>query len=162
MSNSVGLLPTLTIIHAKTIDALKEYPWMMTGSEKPPPVSNVRRPSDFITLEGWFDKEIGPLSLVVVSLVAGVSSSIATATSHSLDTSKSLSQCVLLLKFVSMERKFLKWNSPGKRFERLTGIHPADRNLLMNGVWLWMARSGLASFVVVGSYFLEVDDLVAQ
>ncbi|KAL2519857.1 Mitochondrial substrate carrier family protein [Forsythia ovata] len=207
MSNSVGLLSTLTTMHAKTIDALKEYPWMMTGSGRPPPVSNVRRPSDVITLEGWgalwrglrpglvrdsifggiffsswqflhgamlewkavgmdpiprFDEEIGPLSPVAVSLVAGVSGSIAAAASQSFDTAKSRSQCVVLPKFVSMERKFLKWNRQGKRFERLTGIHPADRNLLMNGVWLRMARSGLASFVVVGSYFLAVDHLVAQ
>ncbi|KAL2497216.1 Mitochondrial substrate carrier family protein [Abeliophyllum distichum] len=176
-------------------------------SGRPPPVSNVRRPSDVITLEGWgalwrglrpglvrdsifggiffsswqflhramqewkavgmdpmprFDEEIGPLSPVAVSLVAGVSGSIAAAASHSFDTAKSRSQCVVLPKFVSMERKFLKWNRPGKRFERLVGIHPADRNLLMNGVWLRMARSGLASFVVVGSYFLAVDHLVAQ
>ncbi|CAA2968258.1 mitochondrial arginine transporter BAC2 [Olea europaea subsp. europaea] len=63
-----------------------------------------------------------------------------------------------------MERKFLKWNSQGKRFERLAGIHPADKNLLMNGIWLRMTRSGLASFVVVGTYFLAVDHLfqVAQ
>lgn len=207
MSNTVGLLSTLRNKHANTIDALKEYPWMMTGSGRPPPVSNVRRPSDVISLEGWgalwrglrpglvrdsifggvffsswqflhramlewkavgmdpiprFDEEIGPLSPVAVSLAAGLSGSIAAAASHSFDTAKSRSQCIVLPKFVSKERKFLKWNRAGKRFERLTGIHPADRNLLMNGIWLRMARSGLASFVVVGTYFWAVDRLVAQ
>ncbi|CAI9787037.1 unnamed protein product [Fraxinus pennsylvanica] len=179
----------------------------MTGSGRPPPVSNVRRPSDVISLEGWgalwrglrpglvrdsifggvffsswqflhramlewkavgmdpiprFDEEIGPLSPVAVSLAAGLSGSIAAAASHSFDTAKSRSQCIVLPKFVLKERKFLKWNRPGKRFERLTGIHPADRNLLMNGIWLRMARSGLASFAVVGTYYWAVDHLVAQ
>lgn len=53
MSNSVGLLSTLTQRHANMLDALKEYPWMMTGSGKPPSVSNVRMPSDIVSLEGW-------------------------------------------------------------------------------------------------------------
>ncbi|KAL6514674.1 hypothetical protein OROGR_020253 [Orobanche gracilis] len=52
MSNSVGLLSTLTSRHANMIDALKGYPWMMTGSVRPPAVSSVRRPSDILSLEG--------------------------------------------------------------------------------------------------------------
>ncbi|CAA2968257.1 Hypothetical predicted protein [Olea europaea subsp. europaea] len=128
ISNSVGLLSTLTTKHANTIDALKEYPWMMTGSGRPPPVSNVRRLSDVISLEEWgalwrglrpglvqdsifggiffsswqflhgammewkaagmdpiprFDEEIGPSSLVAISLAAGVSGIVAAAASHS-------------------------------------------------------------------------------
>ena len=59
-----------------------------------------------------------------------------------------------------MERRLLGWRRPGNRFERVTGIHPADRNLLFRGIWLRMARSGFASFVIVGSYFLTVDHLV--
>ncbi|CAI9754369.1 unnamed protein product [Fraxinus pennsylvanica] len=85
-----------------------------------------------------FDEEIGPLSPVAGSLAAGVSGLVAAAASHSLDTAKSRSQCIVLPKFVSMERKYLRWNRRGKRFERLTGIHPADRNFLMNGIWLRM------------------------
>ncbi|CAI9754368.1 unnamed protein product [Fraxinus pennsylvanica] len=85
-----------------------------------------------------FDEEIGPLSPVAVSLAAGVSGLVAAAACDSLDTAKSRSQCIVLPKFVSMERKYLRWNRPGKRFERLTGIHPADRNFLMNGIWLRM------------------------
>lgn len=54
----------------------------------------------------------------------------------------------------------LKWNRPGKRFERFTGIHPSDRNVLFQGIWLRMARSGLASFMIVGSYFLALDHLI--
>ncbi|PIN06156.1 hypothetical protein CDL12_21291 [Handroanthus impetiginosus] len=205
MSNSVGLLSTLTNGHANMLDALKEYPWMMTGSGKPPPVSNVRMPSEIISLEGWsalwrglrsglvrdsifggiffsswqflhqamlnwkavgmdpvprYDNEVGPLSPIAVSLAAGVSGAFAGAASHGFDTARSRAQCTVLPKYVSMERKFLKWSRPGKRFERLTGIHPADRNLLLNGIWLRMARCGLASSIIVGSYFLAVDHLV--
>lgn len=53
MSNSVALLSTLTRRNANISDALKEYPWMMTGSGRPPSVSNVRTPSDIVSLEGW-------------------------------------------------------------------------------------------------------------
>lgn len=67
-----------------------------------------------------------------------------------------------VLQFVSLERKFLKWRLPGNRFEFVTGIHPADRNLLFNGIWLRVARSGFASFMVVGSYFLAVEHLVSK
>lgn len=53
MNNTVGLLSTLSPRNANISDALKEYPWMMTGSGRPPPVSNVRMPSDIVSLEGW-------------------------------------------------------------------------------------------------------------
>ncbi|KAL0334457.1 UNVERIFIED_CONTAM: hypothetical protein Sangu_1601900 [Sesamum angustifolium] len=207
MTNSLGLLSTLTTKQANMLDALKEYPWMMTGSGKPPAVSNVRMPSDIISLEGWgalwrglrsgfvrdsifcgiffsswqflhqamlnwkavgmdpvprYDNEVGPLSPVAVTLAAGVSGSFAAAASHGFDTSRSRSQCTVLPKYVSMERKFLKWSKPGKRFERLTGIHPADRNLLLNGIWLRVARCGLASSVIVGSYFFTISQLVSN
>lgn len=52
MNNSVGLLSTLTTKYPNIIDALKEYPWMMSGTGRPPPVSNVKRPSDIASLEG--------------------------------------------------------------------------------------------------------------
>ncbi|XP_041991438.1 uncharacterized protein LOC121742382 [Salvia splendens] len=42
MSKSIGLLSTLTNRNGNILHSLKEYPWMMTGSGKPPPVSNVR------------------------------------------------------------------------------------------------------------------------
>jgi hypothetical protein len=66
---------------------------------------------------------------------------------------------IFWFQYISMERQLLKWRRPGNRFERATGIHPADRNLLFRGIWLQMARSGLASFTIVGSYFLCVDYL---
>ena len=66
------------------------------------------------------------------------------------------------MQYVSMERKLLKWPRPGKRCERFTGIHPADRNILFRGVWLRMARSGIASFVVVGSYYWAVGHLLPK
>lgn len=109
-----------------------------------------------------FDDEIGPLSPLAVSLAAGFSGSIAAAASHPFDTAKSRSECIVLPKYVSMERKLLKWPRPGKRFERFTGIHPADRNILFRGVWLRMARSGIASFVLVGSYYWAIHHLVPK
>ncbi|KAJ0089732.1 hypothetical protein Patl1_14203 [Pistacia atlantica] len=106
------------------------------------------------------DEEIGPLSPLAVSLAAGFSGTVAAAASHGFDTAKCRSQCIVVPKYISMERKMLKWNRPGKRFERYTGIHPSDRNVLLRGIWFRMARSGLASFVIVGSYFLALDHLI--
>lgn len=204
LNYSVGLLSTLTTKHPNMMSELQEYPWMMTGSGRPPSVFSVRKPSEIISLEGWrslwrglrsgvardsvfggiffatwqslhramldwkavgmnpeprTDDEIGPLSPLAVSVAAGVSGSVAAAASHCFDTAKCRSQCIVLPKFVSMERKLLKWRTPGKRFERATGIHPADRNLLFRGIGLRMARCGIASFIMVGSYFLAVDHL---
>ncbi|KAF3613561.1 hypothetical protein FXO38_36168 [Capsicum annuum] len=59
-------------------------------------------------------------------------------------------------------RGFLKWQLPGKRFESWTGIHPADRNILFHGLGLRMARSEIASFVVVGSYLFAIDKLLSE
>lgn len=53
LNHSAGLLSTLTSKHPNMMSALQEYPWMMTGSGRPPSVSNVRRPSEIITFEGW-------------------------------------------------------------------------------------------------------------
>ncbi|XP_060184838.1 mitochondrial arginine transporter BAC2 isoform X1 [Lycium barbarum] len=207
LNNTVGLLTTLPTKHPNLVTALKDYPWMMTGSGRPPSISDVKRPLDIISLEGWgalwrgmrsglardcvfggiffstwqflhqamvewkavgmdppprSDEEVGPLSPLAVSLAAGFSGSLAAAASHGFDTAKSRSQCIVLPKFVSMERRFLKWQLPGKRFERWTGIHPADRNILFRGLGLRMARSGLASFVVVGGYLFAVDRLLPK
>nr|XP_018634603.1 mitochondrial arginine transporter BAC2 isoform X2 [Nicotiana tomentosiformis] len=207
LNNTVGLLTTLPTKHPNLVTALKDYPWMMTGSGRPPSISDVKRPLDIISLEGWgalwrgmrsglardcvfggiffstwqflhqamlewkavgmnppprSDEEIGPLSPLAVSLAAGFSGSVAAAASHGFDTAKSRSQCIVLPKFVSVERRFLKWQLPGKRFERWTGIHPADRNILFRGLGLRMARSGLASFVVVGGYLFAIDKLLPK
>ncbi|KAM6592486.1 hypothetical protein CsatA_000189 [Cannabis sativa] len=106
------------------------------------------------------DEDI-PLSPLAVTFAAGLSGSVAAAASHCFDTAKSRSLCTVVPKFVSLERKFLKWKRPGSRFERWTGIHPADRKVLFNGIGLRMARCGISSFVLVGSYFLIVDQLVS-
>lgn len=53
LNHSVSLLSTLTTKHPNIKVALQEYPWMMTGSGRAPAVSNVHRPSDIMTLEGW-------------------------------------------------------------------------------------------------------------
>lgn len=53
LNYSAGLLSTLTRKHPNMMGALQEYPWMMTGSGKPPSVCDVRRPSEIISLEGW-------------------------------------------------------------------------------------------------------------
>ncbi|KAM3282240.1 hypothetical protein P3S67_025885 [Capsicum chacoense] len=58
-------------------------------------------------------------------------------------------------------RGFVKWQLPGKRFESWTGIHPADRNILFRGLRLRMARSGIASSVVVGGYLFAIDKLLS-
>ncbi|NP_001315547.1 mitochondrial substrate carrier family protein isoform X1 [Solanum lycopersicum] len=207
LNNTVGLLTTLPTKHPNLVTALKDYPWMMTGSGRPPSVSDVKRPLEIISLEGWgalwrgmraglardcvfggiffstwqilhqamlewkavgmnppprFDEEVGPLSPLAVSLAAGFSGSLAAAASHCFDTARSRSQCIVLPKFVSMERRFLKFQLPGKRFERWTGIHPADRNILYRGLGLRMARSGIASFVVVGGYLFAIDRLLPK
>lgn len=60
---------------------------------------------------------------------------------------------------VYMEEKFFKMGLPGKELDRWTGIHPADRKILYRGIFFRMARSGVASFVIVGSYFLTIDQL---
>lgn len=49
----IGLISTLKAKNTNLTSALLEYPWTMTGSGSPPSVSNVRRPSDIISLEGW-------------------------------------------------------------------------------------------------------------
>lgn len=53
LNHSIGLLSTLNTKSSNMIGALKEYPWMMTGSGRAPSVYNVRSPSDIISLEGW-------------------------------------------------------------------------------------------------------------
>lgn len=53
LSHSIGLLSILTNKYPNMMGALQEYPWMMTGSGKPPSVYNVQRPFDIISLEGW-------------------------------------------------------------------------------------------------------------
>lgn len=206
LNHSVGLLTTLSTKYPNLTGSLKDYPWMITGSGKAPPVYHVRKPSDIISLEGWntlwrnlrsglardsiyggiffsswqflhlamldwkavgmdppprLDEEIGPLSPLAVSLAAGFSGSIAAAASHCFDTARGRSQCIVLPKYITMERKYLKWTTPGTTFERYTGIHPTDRNILFRGIWLRMARSGVTSFLFVGSYFLAIDHLVS-
>ncbi|PHT40744.1 hypothetical protein CQW23_19598 [Capsicum baccatum] len=115
------------------------------------------QPSNLPQLEDISDEDIGPLSPLAVSLAAGFSGSPAASASHGFDTAKSRSQCMVLPK-----RGFLKWQLPGKRFESWTGIHPADRNILFHGLGLRMARSGIASFVVVGGYLFAIDKLLSE
>lgn len=202
---TVGLLSSLSPKNPNVAASLKEYPWMLTGSGKPPSVHEVKKPSDVITLEGWralwrglrsgiardsifggvffsswqflhitmldfkavqmdppprFIEDVGPVPPWAASLSAGISGAIAAAASHCFDTAKSRSQCIVLPKYVSMERKLLKWKQPGYWIERVSGIHPSDRNILFRGLWLRMARSGFASFAIVGSYFFVVDHLI--
>lgn len=53
LNDYVGLLSTLNSKHPNMAGALEEYPWMMTGSGRPPPVWVVKRPLDIVSLEGW-------------------------------------------------------------------------------------------------------------
>ncbi|VVB01101.1 unnamed protein product [Arabis nemorensis] len=108
------------------------------------------------------EEEVGPLSPIAISIAAGFSGAIAAAASHSFDTARTRAQCVILPKYTAKERKFLRWNRPGKRLERWTGIHPTDRKLLFRGIGIRMARSSVASTVIVGSYYLAVNLLVSK
>ncbi|KAI3517607.1 hypothetical protein L1887_16822 [Cichorium endivia] len=53
LNNSVNLLSTLNTNHVNLTGSLKEYPWIMIGTERPLPVYHVRRPLDIVSLEGW-------------------------------------------------------------------------------------------------------------
>ncbi|XP_057525424.1 mitochondrial aspartate-glutamate transporter AGC1 isoform X1 [Amaranthus tricolor] len=207
LDRTVNLLSVLSSKNINMAEALKNCPWMMTGSGMLPEVTHVSRPLDIVRLEGWrslwrnlrsglardsifggvffgtwqfmqlamlnwkavgmdpppeTNDEVPPLSPFAVSLAAGFSGSLAAIASHSFDTSRTRSQCVVLPRYLAMERRLLKWRRPGNWFERFTGIHPADRNLLLRGVSARMARSGLASFALVGTYFIAVDHLVSN
>ncbi|CAF2057398.1 hypothetical protein HID58_070766 [Brassica napus] len=153
-----------------------------TGTGNPPSAMDVKRPLDVASLEGvralWrnllsglirdclyggvffgtcSEEEVGPLSPVAISIAAGFSGAIAAAASHSFDTARTRAQCVILPKYMTKERKFLKWNKQGKRLERWTGIHHTDR-----GIGTRMARICVASTVMVGCYYLAVDLLVPK
>ncbi|RLM73407.1 uncharacterized protein C2845_PM15G15200 [Panicum miliaceum] len=201
-SNTVNLLSDLSPKHPDMLGALKQHPWMLTGSGKPPLPSDVQLPSRVISLEGWgalwrglrpglardcvfggmfFStwqfihtamltwkavnmnpeprniEEAGPVHPFASSVAAGFAGAVAVAASHTFDTAKSRSECTVVPKYIAMERKLLKWKAPGTWIERKTGISPADRNFLFRGIGLRMARSGIASFVLAGSYYLVVD-----
>ncbi|CAD6260222.1 unnamed protein product [Miscanthus lutarioriparius] len=203
-NNTVSLLSHLSPKHPDMLGALKQHPWMLTGSGKPPLPSDVHLPSRVILLEGWgalwrglrsgiardcafggmfFStwqflhtamltwkavnmspeprnlEEAGPVPPFASSFAAGFAGAVAAAASHTFDTAKSRSECTVVPKYIAMERKFLKWKAPGTWIERKTGISPADRNVLFRGIGLRMARSGIASFVLVGSYYLAVNHL---
>lgn len=51
--HTIELLSTLSNKHPNMISALKDYPWMLTGSGRPPAVYDVKRPLSIISLEGW-------------------------------------------------------------------------------------------------------------
>lgn len=201
-NSTVNLLSDLSPKHPDMLGALKQHPWMLTGSGKPPLPSDVQLPSRVISLEGWgalwrglrpgiardcvfggmfFStwqfihtvmltwkavnmkpeprklEEASPVHPFASSVAAGFSGAVAAAASHTFDTAKSRSECTVVPKYIAMERKFLKWKAPGTWIERNTGISPVDRNVLFRGIGLRMARSGIASFVLVGSYYLAVD-----
>lgn len=52
LNQYVGLLSTLSTKHSNMAGALQDYPWMMSGSGRPPSVCDVKRPLDVISLEG--------------------------------------------------------------------------------------------------------------
>ncbi|XP_020574190.1 uncharacterized protein LOC110020433 [Phalaenopsis equestris] len=204
-SHTVGLLSSLPTNHSNLDAALKLYPWMLTGSGRPPLASFVNGPSDIVSLEGWSAlwrglragiardcfyggfffavwqflhigmltwkaldmvppprsiNEVGPVSPLASSLAAGFSGVVAAAASHPFDTAKTRLQCIVEPKYISMERKFLKWKASGNWIERVAGLSPADRNLLLRGIGLRMACSGVASFTLVATYLLAVKHLL--
>lgn len=204
-NNTVGVLSNISNRPGNITGALKQYPWMLTGSGRPPLASEVTRPQDIISLEGWSSlwkglrsgvardcifggfffstwqffhiamlnwkaidmnpepssiDDVGPVSPFASSLAAGFSGAVAAAASHTFDTAKSRTQCTVTPKYIAMERKLLKWEAPGIWIERVTGMSPADRHIMFRGIWLRMARSGIASFAIVGSYLMAVDHLL--
>ncbi|KAL5974977.1 hypothetical protein ACLOJK_031653 [Asimina triloba] len=50
---TLGLLESLPTKGSKISGALKEYPWLITGSGRPPFAYEVQGPSGIISLEGW-------------------------------------------------------------------------------------------------------------
>ncbi|WOL11791.1 hypothetical protein Cni_G20555 [Canna indica] len=52
-NHTVGLLSTLPTTHGGMVGALKQYPWMLTGSGRPPLSSEVKEPSKVVSFEGW-------------------------------------------------------------------------------------------------------------
>ncbi|KAK9716549.1 hypothetical protein RND81_06G240900 [Saponaria officinalis] len=207
LDRTVSLLSVLSSKNRNMSDALRNYPWTMTGSGKPLGATDVKRPLDIVKFEGWrslwrglragiardslfsgvffgswqflhlamfnwkavgmypipeTNDEVEPLSPLAVSLAAGLSGSLAGAASNVFDTTRTRSQCIVLPRYLAMERKMLKSQRPGNWFERFTGIHPADRKVLFRGMSVRSARCGLASFLLVGSYFLFVEHLVPE
>ncbi|KAL4189381.1 hypothetical protein AMTRI_Chr08g206780 [Amborella trichopoda] len=199
-----GLLSTLPTKHTNVTTALQEYPWVMTGSGKPPSVSYIKGPLGVVSLEGWnalwrglrsgifrdsifggfffstwqffhiimldwkainmdppprSEDEVGPVSPLAASLVAGFSGSIAAAASHVFDTARCRSQSIVIPKYIAMERKLLKWKPLGSWFNRKAGIRPSDRAFLLRGLWLRVARSGVSCFAMVGGYYLIIQHL---
>ncbi|CAL9077450.1 unnamed protein product [Musa acuminata var. zebrina] len=52
-NNTLGMLSTLSTSHIDIVGVLKQYPWMLTGSGRPPFASEVKEPSKIVSLEGW-------------------------------------------------------------------------------------------------------------
>lgn len=199
------LLSALPSKNSNVINALQEYPWLVTGSGQAPFVRDLKGPLSSISLEGWsvlwrglrpgifrdaafsgfffscwqflhdivIDwkgcqmkplpkslEEIGPLSPLELSITAGLSGSIAGIVSHSFDTAKNRSQCIVTPKYITMERKFCKWKVPGTWVERFVGINPLDRKLLYHGLRFRAAQTGIACFALVGGYHLAVSHLL--
>ncbi|KAF9624378.1 hypothetical protein IFM89_010545 [Coptis chinensis] len=75
----------------------------------------------------WSVEETGMLSPWVASVATGVSGSVAVATTHCFDIAKSRSQCIVFPRYVSKERRLLKWKQPGYWVKRVSGIYPKDR-----------------------------------
>lgn len=52
-NHTIGLLSTLPSTRRDMVGALKQYPWMLTGTGRPPLASEVKEPSAIVSLEGW-------------------------------------------------------------------------------------------------------------
>eukprot|EP00252_Welwitschia_mirabilis_P011066 TRINITY_DN24882_c0_g1_i1.p1 TRINITY_DN24882_c0_g1~~TRINITY_DN24882_c0_g1_i1.p1 ORF type:complete len:276 (-),score=51.16 TRINITY_DN24882_c0_g1_i1:53-847(-) len=105
-------------------------------------------------------EEIGPLSPMELSVTAAVSGSVAAIASHPFDTVKTRSQCLVIPKYIAMERKCYKWKTAGSWFQRISGINPWDKGRLFHGLWMRAAQSAISSFVLVGAYHTVVSHLL--
>ncbi|KAK1304995.1 hypothetical protein QJS10_CPB11g02372 [Acorus calamus] len=54
LEHSAELLSALPAKHYNMVEGLRNYPWMMTGSRRPPLVTDLKGPLDIISLEGWW------------------------------------------------------------------------------------------------------------
>lgn len=70
-TNTVGILSNISSRHNDVIGALKQYPWMLTGSGRPPVASEVKQPRDIISLEGWSSLWRGLRSTIARDCVYG-------------------------------------------------------------------------------------------
>ncbi|KAL3688174.1 hypothetical protein R1sor_014483 [Riccia sorocarpa] len=101
--------------------------------------------------------EVSPSSPWQLSITAGIAASFAATASHSFDSAKTRAQATVLPKYLTMERKLLKWKAPGSWFESIVGFNPFDRHVLTRGLALRALQHGCGTFALVLTYHTAVQ-----